>query len=114
MSTFTFNEIIPNISDSFASDRLVALRGYVLPYWETRFRASRPGKFRQRRPYQGGQQVTLDLITDHRFSRTLLAEEASRVFLFPSNRQLSNRGPMAAQLKQPHSSNITFEPNRGR
>ena len=93
MSTFTFNEIIPNISNSFASDRLVALRGYVLPYWETRFRVSRRGKFRQRRPYQGGQQVTLDLITDHRFSITLLANEASRVFLFPAKRQLSKPRP---------------------
>jgi hypothetical protein len=89
MRTFTFNEINSNISNSFASDRLVALRGYVLPYLETRFRVSRPGKLRQRRPYQGGQQVTLDRITDQRFSRTLLAEEASRVFLFPSIHQLS-------------------------
>jgi len=93
MNTFTTNEIIPNISNSFASDRLVALRGYVLPYWETRFRVSRPGKLRQRRPYQGGQQVTLDLITDHRFSRTLLADEASRVFLFPGIHQLSKPRP---------------------
>jgi hypothetical protein len=93
MSTFNTNEINSNISDSFASDRLVALRGYVLPYWETRFRVSHQGKFRQRRPYQGGQQVTLDLITDHRFSRTLLAEEASRVFLFPSIHQLSKPRP---------------------
>ena len=93
MSTFNSDEIIPNISNLLANDQLVALRGYVLPYWETRFRVSRPGKFHQRRPYQGGQQVTLDLITDHRFSRTLLAEEASRVFLFPSIHQLSKPRP---------------------
>jgi len=92
MSTFNSDEIIPNISNLLANDQLVALRGYVLPYWETRFRVSRPGKFHQRRPYQGGQQVTLDLITDHRFSRTLLAEEASRVFLFPAFNRFSNRG----------------------
>ena len=28
-TTFTFNELTKDISDSFASDRLVALRGYV-------------------------------------------------------------------------------------
>jgi hypothetical protein len=38
---------------------------------------------RERRPYQGGKQVAHDLIPDLRLSRTLLADKASRVLLFP-------------------------------
>src|SRR6478672_5765965 len=66
--TFITNEINPDISYSFASDRVVALRGYAPAHWQTRARVWRnqsPVKFREGRPNQGGQQVVQDL-TDHR------------------------------------------------
>ncbi|MEP6671345.1 MAG: hypothetical protein ABJF10_19440, partial [Chthoniobacter sp.] len=64
--TFITNDLTKNISKAFASDRVVALRGYVRAHWQTRIRVRRPGnqyaaKFRERRPYQGGRQVVQDL-----------------------------------------------------
>lgn len=76
--TFITNDLTKNISKAFASDLVVALRGYVRAHWQTRIRVRRPGnqyaaEFRERRPYQGGQQVVQDLTQIIEISRTLPA-----------------------------------------
>ena len=66
MLSFISDEIIQDISNTFASDRLVALRGYVPAYRQARFRVKRRSNqyaadLRERNLYQGGKQVVQDL-----------------------------------------------------
>ena len=70
-TTFIANELTKNISDPLASDRLVALRGYVparrkARIWLRRRDESGAAEFRERRHNQGGEQVVHDLTIDHR------------------------------------------------
>jgi hypothetical protein len=69
----------------------------------------RPAEY-ERRPYQGGKQVTQDL-TRSPISRTLLASKASRVLHFraiPSILQLSNRGLKAVSTSSKSNYRLTF------
>jgi hypothetical protein len=98
---------------------MVALRGYVPAHWQTRFRVRRPGnqyaaEFRERRPYQGGQQVVQDLTQIIEISRTLPAWKPAGFFVSGWCTSFSIAAWAPLNPKQPYWSTNTFNPQRGR
>jgi hypothetical protein len=85
---------------------MVALLGYVHAHWKTRNRVRRPGnqyaaqlhKFREQRPYQGGEQVVQDLTQIIDFREPCSPAKQAGFFVFRYS-PLFNPRPVAAQTK---------------